>query len=34
MVGESSPTDEQFKTLLWWLQRSVTLLRPEVRLED
>ncbi|KAF8630365.1 hypothetical protein AX15_002929 [Amanita polypyramis BW_CC] len=32
MVGETSPTDEQFKTSLWWLQRSVILLRPEDKL--
>ncbi|KAK2467049.1 hypothetical protein APHAL10511_001307 [Amanita phalloides] len=32
MVGDSSPTDEQFKTSLWWLQRSVALLRPEDKL--
>lgn len=31
VVGETPPTDESFKTSLWWLQRSVALLRPEVR---
>ncbi|KAK7440206.1 hypothetical protein VKT23_017148 [Stygiomarasmius scandens] len=31
-VGETSPTDESFKTSLWWLQRSVSLLRPEDKL--
>jgi hypothetical protein len=30
-VGETPPSDESFKTSLWWLQRSVTVLRPEVR---
>ena len=32
MVGEIPPTDESFKTSLWWLQRSVSFLRPEVGL--
>jgi hypothetical protein len=30
VVGETPPNDESFKTSLWWLQRSVALLRPEV----
>ncbi|KAF8654218.1 hypothetical protein AX16_003742 [Volvariella volvacea WC 439] len=30
MIGDSSPGDESFKTSLWWLQRSVAVLRPEV----
>lgn len=29
-MGETPPNDETFKTSLWWLQRSVSLLRPEV----
>lgn len=32
MAGETSPSDEQFKIFLWWLQRSVALLRPEDKL--
>ncbi|PFH50051.1 hypothetical protein AMATHDRAFT_41111 [Amanita thiersii Skay4041] len=32
MLGETPPNDEQFKTSLWWLQRSVALLRPEDKL--
>jgi hypothetical protein len=28
MVSEISPTDETFKTYLWWLQRSVNVLNP------
>ncbi|THV07877.1 hypothetical protein K435DRAFT_772233 [Dendrothele bispora CBS 962.96] len=31
-VGETSPSDESFKTSLWWLQRAVALLRPEDKL--
>ncbi|KAF5373132.1 hypothetical protein D9758_001691 [Tetrapyrgos nigripes] len=31
-VGETSPSEESFKTSLWWLQRSVTMLRPEDKL--
>jgi len=29
-VGETPQSDEGFKTCLWWLQRSVNVLRPEV----
>lgn len=33
IVGETTTaTEESFKTSLWWLQRSVAFLRPEVRL--
>ncbi|KAF9001924.1 hypothetical protein BDQ17DRAFT_1357730 [Cyathus striatus] len=32
VVGESAPNDESFKTSLWWLQRSVAVLRPEDKL--
>ncbi|TFK67911.1 hypothetical protein BDN72DRAFT_842508 [Pluteus cervinus] len=32
VVGESTPNDESFKTSLWWLQRTVALLRPEDKL--
>jgi len=32
VVGETPPNDESFKTSLWWLQRSVSLLRPEDKL--
>ncbi|KAM6500667.1 hypothetical protein JOM56_003681 [Amanita muscaria] len=32
MVGETAPSDEQFKTSLWWLQRSIVTLRPEDKL--
>ncbi|KAJ7582598.1 hypothetical protein C8J56DRAFT_955205 [Mycena floridula] len=32
LVGEVPPSDESFKTSLWWLQRSVAFLRPEDKL--
>ncbi|KAJ3508575.1 hypothetical protein NMY22_g16568 [Coprinellus aureogranulatus] len=32
IVGETPPNDESFKTSLWWLQRSVAVLRPEDKL--
>ncbi|TFK25084.1 hypothetical protein FA15DRAFT_668959 [Coprinopsis marcescibilis] len=32
VVGETPPNDESFKSSLWWLQRSVSVLRPEDKL--
>jgi hypothetical protein len=32
IVGETSASDEGFKTSLWWLQRLVIILRPEDKL--
>jgi uncharacterized protein YukE len=32
VVGETAPNDESFKSSLWWLQRTVALLRPEDKL--
>jgi hypothetical protein len=32
IVGETPPNDDSFKTSLWWLQRSVSVLRPEDKL--
>ncbi|KAL1730253.1 hypothetical protein EV714DRAFT_250474 [Schizophyllum commune] len=31
-LGETSPTDDAFKSSLWWLQRAVAILRPEDKL--
>ncbi|KAF8969897.1 hypothetical protein BDZ97DRAFT_1915012 [Flammula alnicola] len=32
VVGDTPPTDETFKTSLWWLQRVSSLLRPDDKL--
>jgi hypothetical protein len=32
IISETAPTDELFKTVLWWLQRVADLLRPEDKL--
>lgn len=32
VVGETQPGEEAFKNSLWWLQRAVAVLRPDVRI--
>jgi hypothetical protein len=32
IIGDTAPTDELFKTMLWWLQRVANLVRPEDKL--
>lgn len=32
IIGEIAPTDDLFKTMLWWLQRVANLVRPEDKL--
>ena len=32
IISETAPNDDFFKTMLWWLQRVVNLVRPDDKL--